>query len=132
MRKFIILISILMPLISFSQEIRGKVVDKETNKAVAFANVAIKGTKIGVTSDDRGMFSIKRNSKDSLFIEISFIGYKKESKFIPIDKEYIEIALTKESKELETVSVVGEMSGTISDNNQASFNQYISSEGIKR
>ncbi|MDD3287307.1 MAG: carboxypeptidase-like regulatory domain-containing protein, partial [Bacteroidales bacterium] len=105
MRKFIILISILMPLISFSQEIRGKVVDKETNKAVAFANVAIKGTKIGVTSDDRGMFSIKRNSKDSLFIEISFIGYKKESKYIPIDKEYIEIALTKESKELETVSV---------------------------
>ncbi|HBN06821.1 MAG TPA: hypothetical protein DD434_13710 [Bacteroidales bacterium] len=132
MRKFLIIIVILMPLFSFSQEIRGKVVDKETNKAIPFANVAIKGTSIGVTSDDRGMFSIKRNTKDSLFIEVSFIGYKKESKFVPVDKEYVEIALTKESTELKTVSVVGEMSGTISDINQASFNQYISSEGIKR
>jgi hypothetical protein len=132
MKKLLFILIILLPLISKAQEIRGKVIDKETNKAIAFANIGVKNTSIGITSDNNGQFSLNINSNDSIFIEVSFIGYKKVVKHIPTNIEYVEIELKRESKELETINVVGELTGTVTDNNQATFNQYISSEGIKR
>ena len=132
MKKLIILFIILFPLLSFAQEISGKVVDKETNKVIPFANITIKGTSIGVTSNENGMFSIKHTTTDSLFIEVSFVGYEKELRYIPKDKEYIVFALSKAAKELKNVSIVEQASGTITNNQQPVFNQYISAERIKR
>lgn len=133
--KKILTITLLLTTISltsFSQQIRGKVIDKETNKAIPFANVSIEGTSIGTTSDDKGFFTLKKIEKDSLFVEVSFIGYHKAKKYIPSEREYIEFALQKGVKELSPVSVVGERTGTTLNTTDATFSQYVSAEGIKR
>ncbi|MCK5822629.1 MAG: carboxypeptidase-like regulatory domain-containing protein, partial [Bacteroidales bacterium] len=65
--------------------IKGKIVDKETNSPLIFANVYLTGTNIATVSNSDGNFilkipSEKKNSK----IEFSFIGYKNKS--IAIDR----------------------------------------------
>lgn len=132
MKQLIALFAIIFPIISFAQAINGKIVDKETNKPIPFANISIKGRNTGVSSDSKGMFSIEYTTNDSLFIEVSCVGYEKGFKYIQKDKKYIVFALRKLAKELENISVVGQISGTITNNQQPILNQYISSEGIKR
>ncbi|MFA7081614.1 MAG: TonB-dependent receptor [Bacteroidales bacterium] len=134
MKKTLIITLLLLSIssLSFSQQIRGKVVDKETNKGIPFANVGIVGTSIGTTSDEKGFFTLKKIDKDSLFIEVSFIGYHKSKKHIAKEKEYIEFALEREATELNAVNVVEKRSGTTLNTEDAVFSQYVSAEGIKR
>ena len=42
-------------------KIIGKVIDEEFNETMPFANVLVKGTNIGVTTDFDGNYSIKLN-----------------------------------------------------------------------
>lgn len=117
---------------SFSQEIRGKVIDKETNKTIPFVNIGIKGTSIGTITDEKGFFYLKKIEIDSLFIEVSCISYKKAIKYIPNSTEFVEFTLLKDTKELGEINVVGERTGTSMNTEDASMSQYVSSEGIKR
>ena len=133
--KKILIITLLIVSIStlgFSQEIRGKVIDKANNKAIPFANVGIVGSSIGTTSDEKGFFTLKKIEKDSLLIEVSVIGYHKSQKNIGPEKEFIEFALEKEATELNVVNVVEKRTGTTLNTEDASFSQYVSAEGIKR
>lgn len=134
MRKIITLTLLILsfPTLIFSQQIRGKVIDKETNKAIPYANIGIENSPIGTTSDEKGFFTLNKIERDSLFIEVSYIGYHKSKKYIAPYKEYIEFALEKDTKELNIINVVGERSGTTLNTEDASFSQYVSSEGIKR
>ncbi|MBP6429683.1 MAG: TonB-dependent receptor [Bacteroidales bacterium] len=134
MKKTLIITLLLLSIssLSFSQQIRGKVVDKETNKGIPFANVGIVDTPIGTTSDEKGFFTLKKIEKDSLFIEVSFVGYHKSKKYIAKEKEYIEFALEREATELNAVNVVEKRSGTTLNTEDAVFSQYVSAEGIKR
>ena len=134
MKKALIITLFLLSIstISFAQQIKGKVVDKETNKGISFANVGIEGTSIGTTTDEKGFFSLKKTNQDSLFIEVSFIGYHKSKKYIDKEKQYIEFELEKEATELSAVNVVEKRSGTTLNTEDAGFSQYVSAEGIKR
>ena len=59
--------------------IDGVIRDKITDEGVAFANVYIKGTTIGTSTDDTGYYKITLNEYyDSL--TVSFLGYKEQSK----------------------------------------------------
>jgi hypothetical protein len=59
--------------------IKGRVTDAETGDPIAFANVIMKGTTIGITTDFEGYFTIQsQNLSDSL--SVSYLGYVSQNK----------------------------------------------------
>ena len=66
--------------VSFSQNIiKGKVTDVETGDPIPFASVILKGTKVGITTDFEGNYTISYSIKaDS--IQVSYVGYISQSK----------------------------------------------------
>ena len=85
--KHIALLLCLVNSLSFfgqKTKVSGLVKDSITGEALPFVNVFFKGTKVGVTTDLQGKFSIETfYATDS--IVISFIGYKKV--ILPIQKD---------------------------------------------
>ena len=64
--------------------VSGCVLDSFTNEPLPFVNVFFKGTKVGVTTNQEGIFSIETfYATDS--IVVSFIGYEKA--IFPIQKD---------------------------------------------
>ncbi len=101
-------LSIVIFLISFFAKaqltIKGKIVD-EFNNPMPFVNVFLKGTTIGVTTDDEGFFNIQ-TEKDRGVLNISSVGF--ESQKIRINKktEFLNITLTEENNILDEVVLV--------------------------
>jgi TonB-linked SusC/RagA family outer membrane protein len=77
MRKFLSLLAVLVLLgsLAFSQTktVTGRVVDK-TGQPVPFATVRVKGTKVAVSADANGYFSIKANSTETLEVTATGIA----------------------------------------------------------
>lgn len=80
MRTYLIVIFSLFAFIGIAQEngtIVGKLTDKELNDdPLPFANVLIKGTTIGTTSDFDGLFEIDNVEPGTYSLMISFLGYE--------------------------------------------------------
>ncbi len=78
MRRFLSLFTMLMlcGVFAFAQTrvVSGKVTDKSTGNPVPFATVKVKGSKLGLSADATGNFSIK--VKDGDVLEISGSGFK--------------------------------------------------------
>jgi len=68
---------ILLYSFSFSQngKIEGKIYDKLTNESLPFANISIKGTTIGATSDLDGNFSFTGLQPGFVQLEATYVGY---------------------------------------------------------
>ena len=62
---------------SFAQkgDLTGKVIDKEINDVLPFANVQVKGTTIGTTTDFEGIYTLKMDP-GVYTVSFSFIGYE--------------------------------------------------------
>ncbi len=112
MRITIITLLMLISNCLLSQEagtLRGKIIDNETGEALFSANIGIKGTSIGTTSDFDGNFELKVPfKKTSLFI--SYIGYQtKEIENIDIELKKVtfldEIRLSSNTISLESVNI---------------------------
>ncbi len=69
---------IILSVFSFGQvtKIMGKITDAGTKEPVPFANIILKGTSIGATSDFNGYFSIVTRNAPIDTLVISYIGYK--------------------------------------------------------
>lgn len=82
--KFLIL-TLLISVIGFSQNkgtITGTVTDKDANnQSLPFANVTLKGTKIGVNTDIEGKYSLSAQAGNYI-LQFSFVGY--ESVEVPV------------------------------------------------
>ncbi|WP_222981905.1 TonB-dependent receptor [Flagellimonas meishanensis] len=80
MKNSLILLFSLFTILAYGQEngsIVGKLTDKELNdEPLAFANVLIKGTTSGTTSDFDGLFEISGLEPGSYTVVISFLGYE--------------------------------------------------------
>lgn len=80
MKTYLILIFSLFTLASIAQEngsIVGKLTDKELNNdPLPFANVLIKGTTMGTTSDFDGLFEISNVGPGTYTLVFSFLGYE--------------------------------------------------------
>lgn len=78
MRRFLSLFTMLMlcGVFAFAQTrvVSGKVTDKSSGSPVPFASVKVKGTRLGLSADATGAFSIK--VKDGDVLEISGSGFK--------------------------------------------------------
>jgi hypothetical protein len=86
--KFNLLITtLLFVTFSFSQSkgtLTGAITDKEaSNAALPFANVAIKGTSIAVTTNETGNYSISLNPGNYV-VQFSFIGYENIEKSVTV------------------------------------------------
>jgi len=87
-----------------SNQVGGKVLDQNTNEALAGANVFIKGTTIGTICDADGNYSLSIPN-NGVQIEVSFIGYEKQ--IVPISGTQMNIYMKEDQRLLEEVVVVG-------------------------
>ena len=92
----------------FSQSITGIVLDGDNNEALPFANVSIKGTKTGATTDIDGKFEIKV-APGTYTVIFSFIGYstvQMSDVIVKSNKEtFIQVTLKPESNQLEDIVI---------------------------
>ncbi|MEZ4801272.1 MAG: TonB-dependent receptor [Gelidibacter sp.] len=80
MKKFLVFFALLTTSILIGQNkgsIAGKLTDKEyNNEPLPFANVIIKGTTIGTTSDIDGLYGFENLNPGSYILVFSFVGYE--------------------------------------------------------
>lgn len=97
---------------SFSQStIRGFVYDKATGEPVMFANVIIKGTKTGASTDVNGFFSFSKLQAGTYTLHVLYIGYDTASITVTVkDKEIVtrKIYLVESSVLLQQIDVSAE------------------------
>lgn len=79
MKIKLVVLSLFVSLLSFGQTkgiVTGVLTDKDANnETLPFANAVIKGTTIGTTTDENGLYSLSLNP-GSYEIEFSFLGYE--------------------------------------------------------
>ena len=70
---------LLLVINSFDQNatLKGKVIDGTNNEPIPFANIIIKGTPIGTSSDLEGNFIFTNLPAGFVTIQASYVGYKK-------------------------------------------------------
>jgi len=110
MRLKFLLFTLLITALSFSQKatVSGVILDKEfNNEPLAFANIMIKGTTIGTSTDENGKYTLSVSPGSHTLI-IGFLGYK--SVEIPItvkanERKVVNYTLESEGVMLEDVSV---------------------------
>lgn len=91
---------------AYAQTVKGEVKD-ENGEEVIGANVVIKGTKIGETTDFEGKFTLKTESVPLPFtLQISFIGYKTLEKVINSPNEIIKVSLEVDQEMLAEVDII--------------------------
>ena len=74
----IVLVLLLISILTFSQKtkVSGVVKDSVTNEPLPFVNVFFDGTKVGVTTDFEGKFTIETfYATDSLVISFIFLSF---------------------------------------------------------
>lgn len=93
---------------SFGQSISGVVNDTKTKEPVIGANVIIKGTTTGTTTDFEGNFTITlpKGSSFPVTLEISFIGYASTQMVVNNNQQKVVVTLNEDRAMLEEVSVV--------------------------
>jgi hypothetical protein len=90
MRRFLLIVFFLLFHSSLwaQYRIQGKVTDAETGDPIAFANVILKGTTTGMTTNFEGNYLIQTNSlSDSLVV--SYLGYTSQSKSLQDQAEQV-------------------------------------------
>lgn len=100
-------------------KLSGKITD-DKNQPLPGANVYLKDTYDGVSSDTDGSFSFITEEEGSGILMVSYIGYKTYSQDVLLDGEdkFFEIVLSEESKELGVV-VISAGTFEASDENKA-------------
>jgi outer membrane receptor for ferrienterochelin and colicins len=78
MKKLLLISSLLLSALSYGQTISGKVTT-ENGDEIPYANVYLKKTKIGTSSNDSGFYELNNIPKDNYTLIISTIGYKTKS-----------------------------------------------------
>jgi len=104
---FILLFNHLM----FAQKagLQGKVINKNTNEPLPFANIIIEGTSYGTTSDNDGNFMLEGIEPGFVKLQVSFVGYNPalsaDIQVTNAKKAYIEIALEPTENQLGEITV---------------------------
>lgn len=119
----IIFTAILFIIVSFEffaqTKISGKITD-ESNQPLPGANIYLKDTYDGVSSEADGSFSFITDEKGEFVLVVSFVGYQSHSEKLILDKKekHLVIKLKEESTELGAV-VISAGSFEASDENKA-------------
>ncbi len=80
MKKILTILSIVVTTLTFAQDngsIVGKLTDKDfNNEPLPFANIVIKGTSTGTTSDIDGLYALENVQAGTYTVVFSFVGYE--------------------------------------------------------
>ena len=86
--------------------VRGKVFEAGTKNPIPGANVIVKGTTRGVSTDLDGNFALDKVSPGDV-LEISYIGMVTQNVKVVAGRHYLEIALKDDTQQLKEVVVIG-------------------------
>ena len=102
-----ILILIFISLITKSQDVSGTVTSN--NKNISFANIVIKGTKIGSTSDENGLFKLKNVPLGNQTLLVSKVGMKEKEIILEVKKgeNILDVELSIFNQNLDQVVISG-------------------------
>ena len=106
MKKLLLLVLLsTIPIYTFSQLVRGRVLDHETKKPVDYASVYINGTFLGTSTNANGEFVLDVTSQPKRAIQISAVGYRSTSLNAAIEGKYYELRLKKAMYEIQEVAI---------------------------
>lgn len=77
MTSKVLFFAILFPILSFTQTLKGTILDASTNKPLETVAVYFDNTTIGSTTDAKGQFSIDYSDAIQSPLVISYLGYEK-------------------------------------------------------
>ncbi len=110
MRNFLsfILVTFLSTSYLFSQKISGVVLDYKTKESIIGANIVVKGTNNGASTDVQGAFSIEliANQQYPLTLSISFIGYQAQEVLVNKPGNIGTIAMKVDAEMLGEVNII--------------------------
>ena len=127
--QILLCISFNVSLLLGAGKIKGTIVDIQTGKGLAGANVFIEGTAIGDASDINGEFLITNVDEGTYNLKAMFLGYKSSTVQIEVKKDdnlAISLKLQPEVIEGAEVNVTAQALGQAS-----AINQQLSSRSIK-
>jgi len=101
--KYILYLTFLISLNTFSQIVKGKIVDSLTNKPIEYANIVLINRDYGTYSNKKGQFSIDIKEEDKKLL-ISSIGYK--NKIFDIKKNALDTIMISLNEEIERLNEV--------------------------
>ncbi|MGE5313664.1 MAG: TonB-dependent receptor, partial [Acidobacteriota bacterium] len=103
-----------------SGAVRGFVTDSASGEAVIYANVSIKGTVLGATTNTKGYYFIPALPAGTHTLTVSILGYRtKQISFTLADNEtrQISIRLAQSTVQLDEMTVVGEKEVRLNETN---------------
>lgn len=83
------------------QTVNGTITDSKTNEALISANVVVKGTTTGVTTDLEGRFTISLDLTEPKTLVITYLGYQEQEVEVSSSSTQISVAL-------ETINMMGQ------------------------
>ena len=104
-RTLLVFLILHLGILSFSQVIKGEVLDFETGKPIDIASLYFDGTFVGTTTDSLGNFELDITKYASRALMVSAIGYYSKSKATLIPGEIHHIELIPRVFDIEEVSV---------------------------
>jgi len=107
---FILFYLFLIPILRGQTSIKGKVTDKK-GEAIPGANVFIKGSYDGASSDAEGAFVFRTNKKDTATLVASFVGYENYEQKIKLNNGSTEINI-KMQESMNVLNMVTITAGT--------------------
>lgn len=107
MKKLVLSLAVICPLFSFAQyQIKGKVIDKNTNEALTGATILIENSYNATFSDIDGSFKLNKLKNDKVNLIVSFIGYETDTVSANLSSNNeISIALTQKVYQSEEVII---------------------------
>lgn len=121
MKQILTILFILIQMVVIAQKttLSGMVTDASTGETLVNASVVLKtGELRGVSTNNQGFFSMPGIEYPTFEIEVSYIGYRSETRTITSDFNttlFLEIALTPSDVELEQITVTREKSEQLGD-----------------
>ena len=104
-KGLLLMLMLFLSVPAYSQVVKGKVLDKNSNEPIIGASVQVKGTNIGTMTDIEGEFELNVKNGNAT-LQVSYIGYTTAVQ--PLEgKKSITILLKESITELEDVVVIG-------------------------
>ena len=123
-KKITILIFVLYSALTFAHNagsIKGKIINKKDGKPISFANINIKSTIIGTTSDLNGNYEIKNIQIGNYEVVCTSLGFASITKNIEVkenETSVIDFVLEEASAKLNEVVIEGERPMSVSSSSQ--------------
>lgn len=112
----------------------GEVYNAVTGEPIPAANVVLKGTKIGASTNDEGLFMIRTDMQEKHTLVISAVGYRKQKfEIMPGMQAGIDVAMQEKIESLREIQVLPDDNAAIyiidrvRENRQANDRQFNSS-----